>query len=204
MTIIAICGFQGSGKDTIADYLIKNHGYVKLSFAGAVKDIASIIFGWDREMLEGSTQESRQEREIVDKWWAEALQIPNLSPRYVLQYFGTDLFRNHFHQDIWLKIVEKKLNLYPNVVITDCRFPNEIKLVKSYGAKLINVQRSMPEWFNDYVNGIDCEDAKNLHPSETSWIREKMDFVIKNDQTVEQLNEKIEHLLLSDFSSLIN
>ena len=197
MTIVAVCGFQGAGKDTIADYLIKHHNFKKLSFAGAVKDIASIVFGWDREMLEGSTQTSRKEREIVDKWWAEKLQIPNLSPRYVLQYFGTDLFRNHFHQDIWLRIVERKLNSHPNIVITDCRFPNEIEMVKSHGAKLINVQRDMPEWFDDYVKGIDCPEANKLHPSETSWIREKFDYVIKNNKNINELEEAIKKIIIS-------
>jgi hypothetical protein len=199
--IIAICGFQGAGKDTIADILIKNYGFIKLSFAGAVKDIASIVFGWDREMLEGSTPESRKIREIVDPWWAEKLQIPNLSPRYVLQYFGTDLFRNHFHRDIWLRIIERKLNSHPNIVITDCRFPNEIQLMKSYEAKLINVRRGeMPEWFDDYANGIDRPEVLQLHSSETSWIREKFDHIITNDQTIDELKDKIECLLLSDFS----
>ena len=199
MTIIAICGFQGAGKDTIADYLIKHHNFTKLSFAGAVKDIAAIVFGWDREMLEGSTPESRKQREIVDEWWAEKLQIPNLSPRYALQFFGTDLFRNCFHQDIWLRIVERKLNAYPNVVITDCRFPNEIQLVRSYGAKLINVQRDVPKWFNDYAKGIDCPEANKLHASETSWIREKMDYIVKNDKTIDELEKQILKIL-SDHS----
>jgi hypothetical protein len=55
MSIIAICGFQGAGKDTLADILVNNYGFIRVSFAGAVKDVASAIFGWDREMLEGRT-----------------------------------------------------------------------------------------------------------------------------------------------------
>ena len=100
MTIIAICGFQGAGKDTLANILIEKYGFVKLSFAGSVKDVASCIFGWDREMLEGTTQESRKQREVIDEWWAKRLNIPHLTPRWVLQNFGTDLFRNHFHPEI--------------------------------------------------------------------------------------------------------
>ena len=49
--IIGIIGAIGSGKDTIADYLVKNHGFTRLSFAGKVKDVAAIVFGWDRTML---------------------------------------------------------------------------------------------------------------------------------------------------------
>ena len=105
MKIIAICGFQGSGKDTLANILTKNYGYKKLSFGGTVKDVASIIFNWDRKMLEGDTKESREWREKVDVWWSNKLGINNLTPRYILQYVGTDLFRNHFHKDIWINCI---------------------------------------------------------------------------------------------------
>jgi dephospho-CoA kinase len=55
MNIIGICGHIGSGKDTIADILIKEKGYIKLSFASSLKDAVALIFGWNRKMLEGST-----------------------------------------------------------------------------------------------------------------------------------------------------
>jgi adenylate kinase family enzyme len=80
MSIIAICGFQGAGKDTLADILVNNYGFIRVSFAGAVKDVASAIFGWDREMLEGRTKESREKREVIDEWLANRLSIPHLTP----------------------------------------------------------------------------------------------------------------------------
>jgi hypothetical protein len=124
--IIGICGFQSSGKDTIAELLINEYGFKKLSFAGALKDVVSVIFGWSREKLEGLTKEDREWREQIDVWWSKTLDIPQLSPRYALQYFGTELFRNHWHPDIWVKVVENKLTNMAkeeeNVIITDCRF----------------------------------------------------------------------------------
>ena len=60
--IIALCGFMGSGKDTVADYLANIHHFRKESFANTLKDAVSIVFGWDRVLLEGSTQESREWR----------------------------------------------------------------------------------------------------------------------------------------------
>ena len=36
--IIGVVGFIGSGKGTVADILVEKHGFVKLSFADAVKD----------------------------------------------------------------------------------------------------------------------------------------------------------------------
>ncbi len=151
MTIVSICGFQGSGKDTIANYLISEYGFVKISFAGAIKDIASVMFGWDRQKLEGLTKEDREWRETVDPWWEKQLNLP-ISPRYIMQQFGTELFRRHFHPDIWVKVVEKKLTEYENVVITDCRFPNEIKMVKDNGGILVHVERNLPHWFHHYKN----------------------------------------------------
>ena len=97
--------------------VLNKYGFTKLSFAGVLKDIVAILFGWDREMLEGSTIESREWREQIDPWWSEKLLISNLTPRYVLQFLGTDLFRNHFHPDIWVISVERQLSKYSIIPI---------------------------------------------------------------------------------------
>ncbi len=211
MSVIAICGFQGAGKDTLADILIDKYGYTRLSFAGAVKDVASVIFSWDREMLEGRTKEAREKREIIDEWWATRLNIPHLTPRWVLQNFGTDLFRNHFHQDIWVSTVEKKiLNMTKDkrVVITDCRFPNEIQTIKKLGGKVIHIHRGeLPIWFNDFRDGI-CEPPQNLHSSEWTWIQNtEFDLTINNSGTLSDLNKYVEYFLknisnISDYSEI--
>ena len=197
--IIGICGFQSSGKDSIANFLIDYYGFQKLSFAGALKDIVSILFGWSRTKLEGLTPEDREWRNIVDKWWSETLGMPQLTPRFVLQHFGTDLFRKHFHQDIWIKIVENKLNqltkININIVITDCRFENEINLITKYGGKIIKVYRNIPHWFHDYQRGISVEQADFLHVSEINWIRSPCDYEITNDETLDELYEKIKYII---------
>lgn len=198
MTIIGICGFQSAGKDTLAEYLINTYGFVKISYAGALKDVVSIIFGWDRQQLEGITSEDRLWREQVDQWWATELNMPQLTPRYVLQYFGTDLFRKHWHGDIWVKVIENKLNKmykYKNIVITDCRFKNEIDLLKKYNGILINIYRGeLPSWFEKYKNGEETEETKKMHISETDWIRCQMDYTFNNDGTKEQLFQKFESI----------
>ena len=195
--IIGICGFQSSGKDTIANLLINEYGFKKLSFAGALKDVLSVIFGWSREKLEGLTKEDREWREQIDIWWSKTLDMPQLSPRYALQYFGTELFRNHWHPDIWVKVVENKLTHMvkekENIVITDCRFENEINLIRTYGGTIINVHRNMPQWFTDYKNGIDVEEANSLHRSETEWIRCQSDTIVENNETIEELYTKVKN-----------
>lgn len=203
--IIGICGFQGSGKDTMADYLIKNYGFIKLSFASALKDVVSSIFGWSRDKLEGLTKEDRIWREEIDDWWAKELKITNLTPRYVLQYFGTELFRKHWVPDIWVKTVEYKLiPLHgKNIVVTDCRFENEINMLIRYGAKIIHVHRNLPIWFYNYQHGEHVDEVYNLHESEIKWIRCYIDAEIDNNGPVVELYEKINILckkLLKDNS----
>lgn len=189
--IIGICGLQNSGKDTLANILVEKYGFKKLSYAGILKDIISILFGWPRDMIEGASKESRIWREQVDEWWSNRLQIPNLTPRYILQYFGTDLFRTHFHQDIWIASVERQFQIYSNVVITDCRFPNEINMLKTQNttSKLIKIIRGdLPEWFTLYESN-QIEKPENIHPSEYMWIKQTFDHTIENNGTIKDLEE---------------
>lgn len=203
MILLSVCGFQGSGKDTFSNYLVSNHNFVKFSFASATKDILSTLFGWDRALLEGDTKESREFRETVDPWWSDKLGIPNLTPRKTLQLVGTDLFRKHFNSDIWVRCVEKKIlsqiqsNQNSNIIVSDCRFPNEIKMLKDLGFSLIHIKRNLPTWFNEYKSGLDCEEVNLLHESETSWIRENFEYEINNqtnnlEQFYQLINEFIE------------
>lgn len=195
--IIGICGLIGSGKDTIADYLQNIHQFRRESFAHTLKDAVSAVFGWDRELLEGRTKESRAWREQVDPWWAERLDMPHLTPRWVLQYWGTEVCRKSFHDDIWIAALENKLRkTKDDVVISDCRFPNEIQAIKNAGGRVIRVVRGPePEWYplaeivNLGPNGNtrwrlskNALENYNIHASETAWIGTDFDAVIDNNE----------------------
>jgi hypothetical protein len=207
-SIIAICGFMGSGKDTIADYLQTFHGYKRESFANSLKDAVSVVFGWDREMLEGRTKQSREWRETRDEWWSKRLGR-DITPRYVLQYWGTEVVRKGFHDDMWVASLEHRLlNSRDDIVITDCRFPNEITALKNIGATVIRVKRGPePAWYNaarDYNKGMrelgwalgkDVLEKANVHASEYSWVGSEFDFVIENDGTVDDLFNGIKQVL---------
>ena len=66
--IIGICGLIGSGKGSVADILVENHNFEKLSFADKLKDGVASVFSWDRDMLEGDTDRSRIWREKEDEF----------------------------------------------------------------------------------------------------------------------------------------
>ena len=110
--IIGVCGFIGSGKDTIADYLVNIHQYRRESFANTLKDAVSAVFGWDRTMLEGRTKQAREWREQVDEWWSQRLGRV-ITPRWILQYWGTEVCRKGFHDDVPLAdvVIEKAVAL---------------------------------------------------------------------------------------------
>ena len=204
--IVGIVGFIGSGKDTVADYLVNFHEFRRESFASTLKDAVSSVFGWDRTLLEGRTKESREWREQVDLWWAERLAMPTLTPRWVLQYWGTEVARRSFHDDIWIASLENKLrNSKDNVVVSDCRFPNEIASIKRAGGMIIWVQRGeLPVWYNDAIeanNGsnLALNNLKQLgiHASETAWVGTEFDAIIDNNGSIEDLYLQAKDLVIS-------
>jgi hypothetical protein len=216
--IIGVCGFIGSGKDTVADYLTNFHGFRRESFANSLKDAVAQVFGWDRIMLEGRTTQARAWREQVDPWWAQRLDMPDLTPRWVLQHWGTEVCRKAFHDDIWIASLENKLrNSTDNIVISDCRFPNEIRSIKDAGGIVIRVKRGAePDWYNDAADmnaGDRCLNymtAKvrmqklGIHASETAWVGTKFDAVLLNDSTIDDLFEQVNDLALSHLAPKAN
>jgi hypothetical protein len=209
--IIGVCGFIGSGKDTIADYLVNIHQFRRESFANTLKDAVAQVFGWDRDMLEGRTRHSREWREQVDLWWAKRLDMPTLTPRWILQYWGTEVCRRAFHDDIWIAALENKLrNSEDDIVISDCRFPNEIKSIKDAGGIVIRVARGAePEWYDAAVSANRGPNGNvswalsraklerlNVHASESSWVGTEFDAEVDNNSSMDHLLNQINDLVL--------
>jgi hypothetical protein len=210
--IIGICGFIGSGKDTIADYLVNFHEFRRESFANTLKDAVSSVFGWDRTMLEGRTKEAREWREQVDPWWAARLDMPTLTPRWVLQYWGTEVCRKGFHDDIWIASLENKIrNSKDHVVISDCRFPNEIASIRNAGGQIVWVKRGeLPDWYDVAVNAnqgynwaVQELKMRKIHASETAWVGTEFDSVIDNNGTIDHLYKQSAELLVGDTRGII-
>ena len=204
--IIGICGFIGSGKDTVANMFVER-GCVQDSFAAPLKDVCASVFGWQREMLEGDTVESRDFRETPDVFWTRKLGVPNFTPRLALQLLGTEVLRNHFNENIWLNSLEyrirKQLTDAPCTVISDARFRNELNLIKEMGGVIIWVQRGeLPEWFetaktaheNVISRRIMETKYRDVHESEWNWAGYPADYIVNNNGTLEELAKQVEDI----------
>ena len=183
--IIGVVGFIGSGKGTVGDILEREHGYKKFAFADALKDAVAGIFLWPRGLLEGDTNASRAFRERVDVWWSHKLGY-EVTPRLILQKFGTEACRHGIADNIWIAALEKRIHGYEDVVITDCRFPNEIDFIRSAGGILIRVKRG---------DDPSPEEISKMHISETAWNNYDPDFVIHNEGTKDDLKENVKIIM---------
>lgn len=201
--IIGVCGLIGAGKDTIADYLVNVHEFRRDSFAATLKDAVSAVFGWDRTMLEGRTKHSREWREQVDPWWTQRLGM-TVTPRWILQHWGTEVARKSFHDDIWIASLENKLrHSHDDIVISDCRFPNEIAAIRRAGGAVIRVKRgSDPDWYRIAARANIGDSAAQqelqtvgIHTSETSWIGTDFDCVIENSGSLDLLYAAVNDLV---------
>lgn len=215
--LIAICGFKGSGKDTIGNFFVLN-GFIKKSFADPLKDIVSAMFGWDRSLLQGETNESRDWREQPDTWWEAQLNWlskdnpfyqfhPRFTPRVALQLMGTNIIRETFNDNMWILRFRKELLKLKDekIVLTDVRFINELDEIRKNDGIIIRVKRDNdPSWYNlaESVNmgtasllEISEFHSLGIHPSETNWIGYQYDHIVENNGSLVDLTIKLQKLI---------
>jgi hypothetical protein len=204
--IIGICGFIGCGKGTVGDILIRSHNFKKISFAETLKDGVAAVYGWDRKLLEGNTEASRSWRETPDEFWTKELGR-EITPRYVLQLFGTDCMRRGFDEQIWVLTVKRKIleNPNDNFVVPDARFYNERDMLKELGGQVWRVKRGPdPEWVKEAIsdNRYDTTWMKKypkIHESEWRWFDYDSEFdrIINNEGSLEDLEKEVKKAIKS-------
>jgi hypothetical protein len=198
--IIAVVGFIGEGKDTVSNYIASKYGFQKESFAKPLKDIVSIIFGWDRALLEGNTPISRHWREQIDVYWSSVIGY-DVTPRYILQHVGTDMFRNMISPNIWSEVLQKKIinNPQTNYIISDVRFQEEINMLKKYDVTFVRVSKHIPPWYelglkaaNGNTDAIIQLSNMKIHESEWNWLNLNIDYTIDNTKSISELHKEID------------
>lgn len=172
--VIGIQGFARSGKDTIADYILKHDIYVhKYSFADPIKDTVAHLFDIPRDDLDGDNRE-----EVLPQW--------GLSIRQILQRFGTESMRDVFGDDFWIKKAQLTLDniIMDTLVIPDVRFENEAEFCRANGI-LIRVTRPAADGLVGDVG----------HSSELGIRDNTSDFYIYNNSSLDNLYAKIDIIL---------
>jgi len=189
--VLGISGPAGSGKDTVADYLIETHGWDgKLSFARNLKNMCKAVF----KMSEWQVSSQEGKRATFGKpivfteghlgsvlfWMSQthanfpiaagakekvkALVGRELrTPREILQMIGTDICRSLI-SSYHLDIVWKDAAADGNWVVTDVRFPNEAEMLAN------DLKGSVIKVFRPQASS--CEGETKTHLSEvalSSW-----------------------------------
>lgn len=172
--IIGIAGYKGSGKDSVGDYLKAKYDFTKLSFASPIKELTSNMLNIPLDILEGKTQENRDLRECP------LHGAYGKTGRQLLQVIGCAM-RDHVHEDIWCDMLINKCVKDQHYVICDVRFPNEVKAIENSGGFVVAVNR--PGYIGDQ------------HQSERALDDHIFSYMINNNGSVEDLNEKVERLI---------
>lgn len=182
-------------------------------FAGKLKTVASILTGIpvkkfeDQEFkksLLGSEWGTVKHNPLNAIPVFKDVEFNHLmSVRELLQKLGTEAMRDNLHENVWCNalfsdykakwvstgdsVAEEDVSLekqYPNWIITDMRFPNELKAVKERGGIIIRVVRPGTK--------------EGTHPSETSLDKSKFDYEIINDGSMEKLVKKVRKILVKE------
>lgn len=194
--LISVVGIRKSGKDTVADYLVKNYGYTKYGFADPLKKGVQEMFDFSDEQMWGT----QEQKETVDERWG-------ISPRRVLQLVGTELLQFDIHKytvegelpmgraiwvhrfKIWYK---KELLKNPDIKIVFCdnRFPHEATEVRNLGGEVWKINR--PE-----------VDIDSTHDSEVSVKLIDGDRTIENTGTLDELYSIVENYLEFEYNNVV-
>lgn len=223
--VIGISGRLGSGKDTVGKiiqylkchsvgditiqdtlscsehdwWLEEQSGLEVKKFAGKLKVIGSMLSGVPVEYFE---DQGFKKLPMSPEW--------GMTYREFLQKLGTEAMREGLHTNVWVNALfadykpvcnkfESKMlqtggnytssicsdcNCFPNWIITDMRFPNEMEAVEQ--RKGITIRVTRPDFLSFEAM---------LHPSETALDDAKFDYEIINDGSLEDLVEKVKHIL---------
>ena len=180
--LIGVLGRKRSGKDTYGNYVIEKYNFKRYAFADPIKNILKVMFDFSDLQL-------NEEKEKVDNRW-------NVCPRTVLQKFGTEICRNDLikyipelnldNHTLWIKLFKifYEKNKDKDIVITDVRFLDEINIIKSYGGKIIKINRDNLE-----------EDNHSSEMDIDNYSEDLINYSIDNNYSYDDLFSQIDTIL---------
>ena len=176
--IIGFSGKKGVGKNFYSNYLIKKYNFKELSFAYPLKKSLQLILNLSYDELYGDKKDAYNEKY-------------NCYNRELMQWLGTDIFREEFNKrfnykgSVWVDNVKYIIENNPNInyVISDVRFQNEIDMIHSLNGKIINI-------YNNEIN--ENGDKLKNHKSENQELT--YDYKLLNLKTEENTNDNYNFL----------
>lgn len=179
--LIGLCGYAGVGKDTAAQILLDELGFQRIAFANPIR---KALLALDPLIPAPDGGPAARLSEFCQNHpWNEVKDYPEV--RRLMQMLGTEVGRNLFDPDIWVKLAKRQLEStlsVGDVVVTDVRFPNEARLIRGYGGVLIRLERP----------GFG---PVNEHVSDRASERWAYDQRLENDGDVTALHQKIRRLV---------
>lgn len=173
------------GKSVAASALVRDLGFKEVSFAGPLKDLAFKInpVVVSANALTNVQTGSNRYQAIVSRYGLDDAKVQFPEVRRFLQDLGGAV-RDMFGEDFWSDRAFGEAKKWPDVVISDVRYPNEAEQVKALGGKLVRIDRPGREALG--------------HVSETALLAFKdWDEVLVNDGDVPALEAKIVKLATS-------
>lgn len=171
MKLLGFTGRAGCGKDTAAQFVAREYGYVRYGFADPIKAALEAMFGWPVRNWEDTAHRG---------WKESTVQELGFSPRVAAQTLGTEWGRS-LNPHIWVLLAQQFVNRHsdaPGVVFSDVRFANEAKWIRESGGTVGLIVRT----------GLV---AVKSHVSEFGIPSDYIDTEILNEGTVEQFGRRI-------------
>jgi len=188
MMLIALCGAKQSGKTTVSETLVNEHGFVRMRFADTLKDML-VTMGLTRAQIDGGDKEKPSKL------------LGGKTPRWAMQSLGTEWGRDMVSQDLWVNALALRMAKFSDpkqrVVIDDCRFPNEVAMIHGLDGELWRVRRPNVEPKVSFLSRLLVRWglSKKIHPSEIYWPRFEVDAEIVNDGTLGDLQAETNRIL---------
>ena len=166
MKMIGVTGPAGSGKDTVAGYLVEYHNYTQKSFAAPLKAMLAAI-----GFPEPANREDKEKQ----------IEGFPFSWRKLAQTLGTE-WRDLVDRELWLKLAQQQFG--PQVVFSDARFNWEAEAIRQAGGIIIHLEGRSVDLGNEAG-----------HASEAGVTRKPEDFIITNQGTIADLYNSVESIL---------
>lgn len=182
--IIGLSGYARAGKDEAAKVLVNEYGFTRVAFADKLREVLyqlnPIVALWDtQDEIKPDLKHYLTVQSIIDKYGWDGYKETRFGEevRRLLQRLGTEAGRLTLWDSIWVDAAFAGLET-KNIVVTDCRFPNEADAILDREGEVWRITR----------RGVG---PANNHPSETSLDDWEFDRMIGNNGTLEAFRSTI-------------